>query len=980
MTSPTSAANPHVPSAEAGAWKNTLNLPKTDFPMQARLPEREPEMLRRWEEADVYGQLLRRSAERPKFVLHDGPPYANNPIHLGHALNKILKDIVVKYQAMRGRQTEFLPGWDCHGLPIELQVDKDLGPRKKDLSKSAFRSACRDYAEKWLAHQREEFKRLGVLGRWSESYRTMSKGYEAAIVRELARFAKDGGLFRGKKPVHWCIRDRTALAEAEVEYEEHTSPSIHVALTIEGDLGRLVPALAGRRAELVVWTTTPWTLPANRAVAVHPEFTYVVYDLDGRLVLVARDRLGAFLAEVRPDELAIKSVPLLTSAARNNGGTEKSLVAALKHPSRIVAYLDAKSMEGLRYAHPLGGAPCPVILGDHVTLEVGTGLVHTAPGHGEEDYEVGRKYGLEVAAPVDDAGRFTAAAGPFAGLTVFEANPKIVERLAADGKLLSDPSSTIRHPYPHCWRCHQPVVFRATDQWFISMATNDLRRRALEAIGRVRWIPAWGEDRIRGMIEHRPDWCISRQRAWGVPIPVFYCKACGEPLVEAALMEEVARIFEQDGADAWFEREPEQLGAAGRSCRSCGRSEFRKETDILDVWFESGVSWAAVCESDRRLGLPVDLVLEGSDQHRGWFHSALLTSIGTRGAAPYRAVLTHGFVMDPQGEKMSKSKGNVVPPDLVLKQYGAEILRIWVAAADYRSDVRIDDPKKIAQKKGEILEGLAEGYRKIRNTLRWCLGNLFDFDPARHALPPEKLLGLDRWARAKLADLVERVRRAYDEYQFHLVFRSVLDFCAVEMSALYFDVLKDRLYTAGADSPARRSGQTVVHQVCRDVCRLIAPVMSFTADEAWQHLPAARGAGGAFLAGLPDPDRAPGDADTAARFDRLTGVRADVLKVLEQKRRDKLIGASLEAKVTLYADGDIGAFLAANAGELAPLFIVSRVDLRPGPAPASAAAAAAGLGIDVARAPGKKCPRCWVYSEAITEREPLCPKCREAVS
>ncbi len=977
-------------SAQPSAYKDTLNLPRTDFPMQARLPEREPEVLRKWDAWRIYDKLLAKNANGPRFVLHDGPPYANNPIHIGHALNKILKDIVVKYRAMRGALAEYLPGWDCHGLPIELQVDKDLGHTKREMTALQVRTACREYADKWLRHQREEFKRLGVLGRWDEPYSTMSPSYEAAIVRELARFAKSGGLVRGKKPVHWCIRDRTALAEAEVEYEEHTSPSIYVALKVIGELRTRDHPLAGRPIELVIWTTTPWTLPANLAVAVHPKFTYVIYDLGGRLVVAARDRLAEFLSEVRPDELKLKGVPLLAEA-RGNGGSPESRVAVLADPKRIVAYLDGASLEGVHYEHPLTGKPCPVILADHVTLEAGTGLVHTAPGHGEEDYVVGQQYGLPPFAPVDDAGKFTAEAGEFAGLGVFEANPKIVDKLHAAGKLLSDKSLSIKHPYPACWRCHHPVIFRATDQWFISMERDSLRRKALDEIGKVKWIPPWGEERIRGMIEHRPDWCVSRQRTWGVPIPVLYCSSCQEPLVDAALMEEVARIFEKEGADAWFTREPDALGASGRRCNKCGGKSFRKETDILDVWFESGVSWAAVCEPHPRLGFPVDLVLEGSDQHRGWFHSALLTGVGTRGAAPYRAVLTHGFVVDPQGEKMSKSKGNVVPPDLLLKHYGAEILRIWVAATDYRGDVRIDDPKKIAQKKGEIVETLAEGYRKIRNTLRYCLSNLYDFDPGKHSTRTEDLLPIDRWARSKLAALVARVEKAYEEYEFHTVFHAVLDFCAVEMSALYFDVLKDRLYTTKAASPQRRSGQTVLHAVCRDICRLLGPVMSFTAEETWQLLPG-RPAESVFLGGWPEIRPEAADEAIQKKFDRLMQVRTDVLKALEERRKAKLIGSSLEAKVTLHASGDLGSFLAAERSELGPLFIVSQVELSEAPRPDSSHGSSPGLpsgatqgsmeglAVAVERASGKKCPRCWTFSEAITTSRPVCPKCREALA
>jgi isoleucyl-tRNA synthetase len=946
-------------------YKDTIHLPKTDFPMKANLPQREPEILRQWEEQAIFQRLVAQNAGRAgaaRFVLHDGPPYANGDIHIGHALNKILKDIIVKYRNLKGEVADYVPGWDCHGLPIELKVDKELGAKKREMDRAGIVAACRAYAEKWIDRQRTSFKRLGVFGRWATPYRTMAKGYEAEIVRTFARAAEKGFLFRGKKPVYWCTTDRTALAEAEVEYEDHESPSIHVALELVSPLPD-VKLAAGRKVRLVVWTTTPWTLPANLAVAVHPELTYAVFDLRGQPVVVAKDLLARFLAECAPEELALSDAPVAHSpqaheAATGGGGTVAT--ARLARPDRLLGYVDGKALEGLRYRHPFMERECPVVLGEHVTLEAGTGLVHTAPGHGQEDYEVGLRYGLEILNPVDGAGRFTAEAGKYAGRSIWEANAEIVRDLAASGHLLSDPQARLRHSYPHCWRCHNPVVFRATDQWFLSLEHAGLRKRTLAEIDRVRWIPRWGRERIYGMIENRPDWCVSRQRTWGVPIPVFYCEACDAPLVSQRAMERVARAFEEEGIEAWHRRDAGAF-TEGEACPACGKKEFRREHDILDVWWDSGVSWAAVAAKDDAMGVPVDLYLEGSDQHRGWFHSALLTSVAIRDAAPYRGVLTHGFVLDGQGRAMSKSVGNVVAPEEITKRYGADILRLWVAASDYRDDVRVSD---------EILAGLAEGYRKIRNTLRYALGNLFDFDPARDAVPPEQMEDIDRWALARLAAWDEKVKAAYEDYEFHVAYHATMQLCAVELSALYFDILKDRLYTARKDGRPRRSAQTVLWMIAQDVVRLLAPVLSFTASEAWAFLPG-RPADSVFLAGLPTRAR-PADADALeSRYGRLFEVREKVQARLEEARRAKLIGSGLEAAVTVRANGDQRRLLEERRAELATLFIVSKVTLADGP-----------LEVTVERAPGEKCERCWVFSEERGKdatHPTLCPKCAAAL-
>ena len=941
-------------------YKDTVNLPRTDFPMKANLPQREPEILKDWEAKRIFERLVDQNRARgaASFVLHDGPPYANGDIHMGHALNKILKDVIVKYRAMKGDVADYVPGWDCHGLPIEKKVDQELGARKRDMSRPEIIRECRRYAARWAERQRDEFKRLGVFGRWDAPYMTMSKGYEADIVRVLADAAGKGYLYRGKKPVYWCVTDRTALAEAEVEYEDHTSPSIYVAFDLVGAL----PRQPGRKARLVVWTTTPWTLPANLAVAAHPDLAYVAYDLGGVAHVVARELLASFLAACAPQELAVRGgpaphTPLAHEAA--TGGGAVGLVAHLADPGKILGYYEGRELEGLQYRHPFMDRLCPVILGEHVTLEAGTGLVHTAPGHGQEDYEIGQRYGLEILNPVDGAGVFTAEAGKYAGQKIFDANPVIVRDLHASGHLLSDPKAQLRHSYPHCWRCHQPVVFRATDQWFLSLSHADLRQRTLAEIDKVRWIPHWGRDRIYNMIENRPDWCLSRQRTWGVPVPVFYCEGCAEPLVDPGVMRRVADVFEAEGIEAWYERPAGDFTREQR-CARCGGSAFRREQDILDVWWDSGSSWAAVAER-RGMGFPVDLYLEGSDQHRGWFHSSLLTAMATRGAAPYRAVLTHGFLLDAQGKAMSKSAGNGIEPEEIIKKYGAEILRLWVAASDYRDDVTLSE---------QILSGLAEGYRKIRNTVRWALGNLADFEPGVHDVPVAELEPIDRWALSRLAAWVEKVKAAYAAYEFHVAYHATIQLCAVELSAQYFDIVKDRLYTARREGKPRRSCQTVLHAVAGDVLRMLAPILSFTASEAWAHLPRPP-AESPFLAGFPERPR-PADAEALeARYGRLFEVRAVVQKALEQARKEKRIGSGLEAMVKVHAEGETLALLESARAELPALFIVSKVLVMPGP-----------LEAVVVPAPGTKCPRCWVYAEDVgrsAAHPALCGKCAAAL-
>jgi len=922
-------------------YKETLNLPKTAFPMRANLPVRENEILARWEAMDIYRVLREASADRPTYILHDGPPYANGHIHIGHALNKILKDIIVKIKQMEGFDAVYVPGWDCHGLPIEHQVKQELGPRLEELSKTEVRKRCRAFAEKFVAIQREEFKRLGVFADWDAPYLTMDAGYEATIIREFGRFVERGSVYRGLKPVHWCTSCVTALAEAEVEYDDRTSPSIYVKFPVEGDLGRWFPNAADRAAFVLIWTTTPWTLPANLAICVHPDLEYTAVEIDEEVWVMA----GGLKAEV------LKRVAGATPAEL---GTVKG-----------------SALEGLVCRHPFYQRPSPILLGEHVTLEQGTGCVHTAPGHGHDDYEVGLRYGLEVYNPVDDHGRFVPEMELFGGLNVWEANHAIIERLRADGHLIA--ADEVTHSYPHCWRCKEPIIFRATAQWFISMDHEELRRKALEEIRQVTWIPAWGEERIYQMVERRPDWCISRQRAWGVPITALYCEACDETVLSKELAEHAAALVAEEGADAWFERPVADLVPSGLACPACGAADFRKEEDILDVWFESGVSHAAVLTGERRLDWPADMYLEGSDQHRGWFHSSLLAAVGTRGGAPYRSVLTHGYVVDGEGKKMSKSAGNVIAPQEIIERYGAEILRLWVASENYRDDVRISE---------EILTRLTEAYRRIRNTCRFLLANLYDFEAARDEVPYTELPAMERYVLHRLQLLVERVGRAYARNEYHLFYHAFHNWCVLDLSSFYLDVLKDRLYCDEAASPARRAAQTVLSEVLSTMVRLMAPVLAYTAEEVWEHMaPALQTAESVHLAALPEVEPAYQDETLAATWDTLLAVRSEVTKCLEGARSDKAIGSSLEAKVIIGADGTLKKLLEAHRDQLPEIFIVSAVDLA---APDSVPDAAmrsdeiAGLAVAWERAPGKKCERCWVFKEDVgssTDHPTLCGRC-----
>jgi isoleucyl-tRNA synthetase len=938
-------------------WKDTLNLPRTDFPMKANLQTAEPQALARWQEMGLYERIREKRAGRPKFVLHDGPPYANGRIHLGTAMNKILKDIVVKSRTMMGFDAPYVLGYDCHGLPIELKVDRELGPKKRDMPIADFRRACRAYATRFIDVMSVEFQRLGVFGDWDHLYLTMDFRYQAAIARALGRFVERGLVYKGKKPVHWCIHCRTALAEAEVEYADHSSPSIYVEFSLADEssaaLTALVPALAGRKVSVLIWTTTPWTIPSNLAIAFHPDFDYAAYDVDGRAVIVAE--------ALAPQVAAVAGRTFGPPIARMKGAT----------------------FDRIRFRHPLFDRDSLGVLADYVTLEQGTGAVHTAPGHGSEDFVTGMKYGLEVYVPVGPGGHFLATVPMFAGQRVFDANGPIEAALKERGRLWH--REAFEHSYPHCWRCHNPVIFLATSQWFIALdrefaigdtrsvgsrpaALTTLRNAAVETISRdVTWVPAWGHDRIHNMIVNRPDWCISRQRAWGVPIPAVDCTKCGEALLTPALVERAAGVFDTYGADAWYERPTTEFIPPGLTCPVCGGTDFERERDILDVWFDSGSSHEAVLPFRPELTWPADLYLEGSDQHRGWFQSSLLVGLGTRGKAPFREVVTHGFIVAEDGHKMSKSLGNSIEPQDIIKESGAEIIRLWVAMVDYREEVRLGK---------QILARVIEAYRKIRNTLRYLLSNLYDFDPATDQVPLDRMQEVDRFALARYGTAAATVLKAYETYDFPTIFQAVNQFTTVDLSAFYADVSKDRLYTFAPASPERRSAQTALYTIADGLTRLLAPILPVTADELWRHLPGTRDKS-VHLGEFPRDSDVLLDPSLSERWERLMKIREDVNRTLEIARQAKTIGNSLGAKVMLRASGVDAALLDRYRDDLPMLFIVSDVLLD------TTGAGSAPLEIEVARADGEKCPRCWRFVRSISSApatEGLCDRCAEALS
>jgi isoleucyl-tRNA synthetase len=933
--------------AEPLELKKTLNLPKTDFSMKANLPQNEPKQLAAWQDENLYERILEVRKGKPLFVLHDGPPYPTGEIHLGTGLNKTLKDLVVKTKSMAGHYAPYVPGWDCHGLPIETQVEKELGGKGK-VPPAEFRKLCREFATRYVEQHKRDFKRLGIFGRWNDPYLTMNFEYEATIAGAFLDFMESGYVYRGRKPVYWCIHDYTALAEAEVEYEDHTSPSIWVKFAVVGG-GSGAAARIGNDVSAVIWTTTPWTIPHNRALAVHPNFEYVVVDTEKGALLLAADRVAALQSECGIKE------------------------------ARVRAKFKGSEFSGMKFQHPFLPIQVPGILADYVTLDQGSGIVHTAPGHGADDFYSGQKYGLEIYAPLDDRGVYLEGLPEYKGKDVFTANPIIVKLLADRGALLGN--HEYKHSYPHCWRCHNPVIFRATEQWFIKIdalahgRNASLRKEALDEIRHVKWIPAWGEDRMYDMIAERPDWCVSRQRFWGVPIIVFYCDACNTRLEDFTALRNVVRWFEKEGADAWFQHSAEELLPAGTKC-SCGSTKWRKENDILDVWFDSGSSNLVVLKGPE---WPADVYLEGPDQYRGWFHSSLLVATGIKHKAPFRSVVTHGWTLDEKGQPMSKSLGNALYPNEIVERWGADLLRLWVASVEYQADVKMSE---------RVMTQLSEAYRKIRNTFRFALGNLSDFDPSRDALPNDQLEEIDRYMLERIAELVTKCRDWYAAYDFHRVYHAIHDFCVVDLSSFYFDVLKDRLYTKAPGNKSRRSAQTAVWKISSALVRLIAPVLVFTSEEIWKFLPKAKNdQPSVHMSLFPESEALAAKIDPQKResWEELAKVRAAVLVKLEEARNAKSIGGSLEAKVILASTSPkLQALLKSYAKQLPALFIVSQVQVQDGEsANAPSGDGLQGIAIQIEKADGKKCDRCWNYSIHVGEntRYPtICERCTEALA
>jgi isoleucyl-tRNA synthetase len=908
-------------------WKDTLNLPRTDFPMKAQLSQKEPETLKKWQAAGIYDAILKNHDPQQSYILHDGPPYANGNIHLGTAINKILKDFVVKSKSMEGFYSPYVPGWDCHGLPIEHKVDQELGDRKKDMTQLQVREECRQYAEKFLDLQRADFKRLGVFGDWDRPYTTLDHEYESTVIRFFNSFVRQGNVYRKKRPVYWCLSCRTALAEAEVEYHDHSSPSITVKFRMNG----LPPSLkghAGRPVDILIWTTTPWTIPANLAIAVHAKFDYALFEMHGMLYIAASALLPA--------------------------------IAALnQEPFTKLAEFKGSELDGLTARHPLFDRDSLLINTDYVLLDQGTGCVHTAPGHGEDDYHAGVAHGLDVYSPVLADGRFDETAGPYAGLQVFAANARIVDDLRANGRLLH--GSSLAHSYPHCWRCKKPVIYRATAQWFIAMDTAELRAKALAAIQQASWLPAWGQERISSMIGNRPDWCISRQRDWGVPLPAFFCKKCEEPLLDPAAIENVEKAFAAAGSNSWYLKEAAEFIAPGTACPACRGREFEKGRDILDVWFESGSSHGILLQ---RAGhrWPADMYLEGGDQYRGWFHSSLLVGISAMDASPYRTVITHGWVLDGEGRAMHKSLGNAIEPQDIIKERGAEILRLWSAMVNYQEDVRLSE---------EMLLRLSENYRKIRNTWRFMLGVLGDFDPQRHAVPVHALGETDRYILQKLQEVKARVRQAYRDFEFHAIFHALFNFFTVDLSAFYLNIQKDNLYCNPADAPERRAAQQAVFILLRETLLLMAPILSFTCEEAWSFLPAYPGKEPFIhLARFPEADDALAKAVDGEKWQRVMALRDRMLKEIETARAAKVIGDSLEADITIEAAGADEELLRSHSGLFKTILVVAGLAVKNGKKE----------NIQVRKAQGRKCPRCWNWAvPAPGGHAELCPRCAETI-
>ncbi|MEE0763175.1 isoleucine--tRNA ligase [Anaeromassilibacillus sp. An172] len=915
-------------------YNATLNLPKTEFPMRAGLPKSEPETLKRWEQEKIYEKLMEKNEGKPLFVLHDGPPYANGNIHLGTSLNKVLKDIIVRYKNMSGFKSPYVPGWDTHGLPTELKARAKAGVENSTtISELEIRKICREFALGYLDDQRNQFKRLGVIGEWDNPYITLLPEFEAKQIEIFAEMACKGYIYKGLKPVYWCPDCKTALAEAEIEYAEDPCHSIYVKFKVNDDQGKLKAlGIEPEKCYFVIWTTTTWTLPGNVAICLGPDFDYSII------------KCG--------DEYYIMAEALAADAMKEAGKEDYEVVGTMK----------GIEFEYMKAQHPFLDRESLVIVGDHVTLESGTGCVHTAPGHGVEDYDVCKNYPeIPIVVPVDADGRLTEEAGQFAGLLTGDANKPIAQHLDSIGALFA--LKKIIHQYPHCWRCKNPVLFRATDQWFCSV--EDFKDEAVKAINEVEWIPGWGKDRITSMVKERKDWCISRQRKWGVPIPIFFCKDCGEPYIDRDAMMAVADLFRKEGSDAWFKYDASEILPEGTKCPKCGGTHFNKEQDIMDVWFDSGSSHAAVLEQRDYLKWPADLYLEGADQYRGWFQSSLLTSVATKGTAPYKAVLTHGWVVDGEGRKMSKSLGNGIDPQEIVEQYGADVLRLWVASSDYHADIRISK---------DILKQLSEAYRKIRNTARYILGNLNDFNPDTDMVDVEDLYPIDKWAIAKLNELNDKVRAGYDAYEFHQVYHSIHNFCVVDMSNFYLDVLKDRLYTEKADSASRRAAQTTIYMILDAMTRMISPILAYTSDEIWRYMPHGSNCDKecVLFNEMPAKVDVDIDAEFMARWDRIHELRDLVKKSIEVAVKNKLIKSSLESKIVLTCGGDNYEFVNSVLGELTAVFIVSKVELVKGDSDE--------INVVVEKAEGEKCERCWVYSDTVgqnSEHPTLCARCAE---
>ncbi|MFH2093000.1 MAG: isoleucine--tRNA ligase [Pseudomonadota bacterium] len=921
-------------------YKETLNLPTTQFAMKANLPQREPVQLKEWEKNKIYEKLREQSKGRTLFILHDGPPYANGHLHMGHALNKILKDIIVRSRQMAGFDAPYVPGWDCHGLPIEHNVDKKLGNKKKEMTEVQIRQECRSYAAGFVDIQREEFKRFGVMGDWDNPYLTMNYPYEARIAKECGEFALSGDMFLGKKPIYWCCSCQTALAEAEIEYDNHTSPSIYVKFPVKDDLSDLIPGVT-EDIFVVIWTTTPWTIPANLGISLHPDFVYVaVKTTDHGILILARDLVENAMKECKIDNYT------------------------------IIKELSGKDLENRCCKHPIYDRDSLIMLADHVTLEAGTGCVHTAPGHGADDHIVGKRYGLDCYSPIEDNGVFSNDVELFGGQFIFKANVSVNEKLESLNLLLSN--KKLSHSYPHCWRCKQPVIYRSTPQWFISMDKMDLRKKSLEEINNVHWIPSWGKERIFSMIENRPDWCLSRQRSWGVPIPVFHCKECKDVYVTRESVDKIHELFTQHSSDIWFDQEVQFLMPEGAACKQCGSTDFTKDHNILDVWFDSGVSHAAVLEEREGLQRPADMYLEGSDQHRGWFHSSLLTSVGRTGHAPYKAVLTHGFVVDENGRKMSKSVGNVVAPETVIKQYGADVLRLWAASADYRQDVSISD---------NIIKQLSDSYRRIRNTCRFMLGNFSDFDLKTDIRPVKGMSELDRFILHRLHYVVKRAIASYENYEFHTIYHTLHNFCVIDLSSFYLDIIKDRLYTSAPDDPLRRDAQTVMATILNAIVKIMAPILPFTADEIYTHMPLTSDAKqSVHLEAMVKLEPEWEDKALAEKWENILVLRAEVTKALEEARIKKLIGHPLDAVIQIQLpDTELKTQVENLTEPLNDIFIVSEVTLvQKLDGAVYQGKEIEGLAIKVDKSTGEKCDRCWRFDTTIgqdADHPTACKRC-----